>query len=116
MRADGSDAVQLTADAGNNYGPQWSPDGSTILFSSDRTGDFDVWVMDADGRNQRAITDHPADDDFPVWSSDGAFIAFQSDRYTGHTLWLMRADGSEPSELTGVGSIGWPRFAPTPAE
>jgi len=115
MRADGSDAVQLTADAGNNYGPQWSPDGSTILFSSDRTGDFDVWVMDADGGNQRAITDHPADDDFPVWSSDGAFIAFQSDRHTGHTLWLMRVDGSEPSDLTGVGAIGWPRFAPTPA-
>ena len=116
MRADGSDPVQLTTDAGNNYGPQWSPDGSTILFSSDRTGDFDVWVMDADGSDQRPITDHPADDDFPVWSSDGAFIAFQSDRYSGDTLWLMRADGSEQSELTGVGSIGWPRFAPAAQE
>jgi Tol biopolymer transport system component len=35
--------------------PTWSPDGSQIAFLTDRTGQWEIWVMNADGSNQRSL-------------------------------------------------------------
>ena len=43
--------------------PAWSPDGSRIVFHSDRTGGRDIYVMNADGSGVRRLTDDPASDD-----------------------------------------------------
>lgn len=39
----------------NNAAPVWSPDGSQIAFMTDRTGQWDIWIMHADGSNQRPM-------------------------------------------------------------
>lgn len=39
----------------NNAAPAWSPDGSQIAFLTDRTGKWEIWVMNADGSNQRPM-------------------------------------------------------------
>jgi hypothetical protein len=39
----------------NNVAPTWSPDGSQIAFLTDRTGRWEIWVMNADGSNQRPL-------------------------------------------------------------
>lgn len=39
----------------NNAAPAWSPDGSQIAFLTDRTGQWEIWVMNADGSNQRPL-------------------------------------------------------------
>lgn len=46
----------LTHGKGDNGAPAWSPDGSQIAFESDRTGDWDIWVMNADGSNPVNLT------------------------------------------------------------
>lgn len=56
MRPDGSDVVRLTEVAGIDDDPVWSPDGRQIAFESDRTGNYDIWVMNADGTNQINLT------------------------------------------------------------
>ncbi len=57
MNADGSDQRQLTTEPApaSSDNPIWSPDGTKILFDTNRRGKVEIWVMDADGRNQKAL-------------------------------------------------------------
>ena len=75
-----------------------------ILFSSDRSGSFQIYVMNADGRDQRRLT-HGGDNDFsPAWSPDGTRIAFSSNRGSAdgfdYRLFVMDADGTNVRQLT----------------
>ena len=63
--------------------PDWSPDGTKIVFTSDLDDPFvnhEIYVMDANGENLVRLTNNPAGDYEPVWSPDGAKIAFVTER------------------------------------
>jgi len=83
-----------------NASPEYSPDGHHILFTSDRTGDNDIFVMNADGSGAVNLSRNPALEMHPKWSPDGALIYFDSDRSGDHEVWVMDADGSDPRQLT----------------
>jgi dipeptidyl aminopeptidase/acylaminoacyl peptidase len=51
MSSDGSEVNQVTDSPATDHDPCWSPDGRQILFTSDRDGALDLYVMDADGSN-----------------------------------------------------------------
>src|SRR5205814_8205961 len=75
MRADGTHVRRLTDSPGLDEGPECSPDGTKIAFSSARDGQQEIYVMDADGSNPRRLTDNPARDESPDWQTlpfDGA--------------------------------------------
>ena len=78
MNADGANQINLTDNPAEDSRSSWSPDGSKILFDSDRNGDLEVYVMNADGSNQINLTNNPALDSSPSWSPDGTKIAFHS--------------------------------------
>ncbi len=65
---DTREIVRLTQDQGNNEDPAWSPDGRHIVFSSTRTGESKLFIMNADGTNQRLITKQPGSFSTPDWS------------------------------------------------
>jgi Tol biopolymer transport system component len=76
----------------------WSPDGSKILFWSERDGGkMNIYVMNADGSDQKQLTNGKYDDS-ASWSPDGKRIAFTSG--DNGQLYMMNADGSELSRLT----------------
>ena len=60
----------------NNQAQAQPPRLAQIAFTTNRDGNFEIYVMDADGNNVRRLTDHPATDYGPAWSPDGRFIAF----------------------------------------
>jgi hypothetical protein len=78
----------------------WSPDGSQIVFVSNRDGNFEIYVMDADGTNQTRLTNDAASDDRATWSPDGSQIAFESNRDGNFEIYVMDADGTNQARLT----------------
>lgn len=100
MNADGSDIRRLTFHTDNDRSPRISPDGSRILFVSDRDGNSEIYVMNLDGSDVRNLTYSPFDDYSPSWSSDGSRIAFVSDRIGNPNIYVMTADGTRSASLT----------------
>ena len=91
---DGGAPAQLT-DNPSDTNPEISPDGSTIVFMSDRGGNWEIYRMDIDGQNLKALTTDKASDGLPTWSPDGSKIAFVSNRDGEWSVWVMGADGSD---------------------
>jgi Tol biopolymer transport system component len=95
MSPDGSHRRLVIDFAGMEFNPSWSPDGTRLLFTSDSSGNSDVWIVDADGRNARNLTIGWVDKDGAIgWTPDGT-VLFASDRsHTGGVfVYAMSADG-----------------------
>jgi TolB protein len=93
------DVIQATDSGRSSYGPRWSPDSAYIVFASDRTGDGDIYVMNADGTNEvlLSIGDGGAEDRSPSVSPDGLWIAFMSNRDADGRFqtYTMRFNGTD---------------------
>ena len=131
MDDDGKNQRNLTNHPSDDYAPSWSPDGTRIVFMSDRDGHvpkgdvlptFEIYVMDADGGNQQNLTNDPSHDMYPAWSPDGKRIAFTSYR-DGHVhaihgrptaeIYVMDADGGNPQHLTNdLNDDRYPSWSP----
>lgn len=80
-RPDGSDLKMISGPPGYNAECVYSPDGGTILFTSDRQGDLDLYTMKPDGSNVRRITRQLGYDGGGFFSPDGRRIVFRAHHY-----------------------------------
>lgn len=97
--SDGKEPSQLT-NTGHNISLTWSPDGSKIAFSSLRSEDWEIFVMNRNGSNQINLAN---DGVAPLWSPDGSKIAFISgrDNFDGEfNLYIMNPDGTGQTRIT----------------
>jgi Tol biopolymer transport system component len=93
---------QLTADAGNNFDPDVSPDGHYIVFSSDRTGTRSIWRMNIDGSDPVQLTS--SRDYNPSISPDGKEVYYEN--FSGNARFFkVSIDGGEPVRLTDADKI-----------
>ena len=94
----GTDVQRITVNKARDQFPRFSPDGQWIAFSSNREGNYDVYVVPAAGGEPRQLTFHTADDNVVGWTPDGKKIIFSSTRGNGAfpsvaTLWEVPVDG-----------------------
>ncbi len=112
VKEDGSALQRLTSHPARDIAPRYSPDGKWIAFSSNRYGNYDVFVMPAGGGDARQLTWHSAPDTVLGWSRDGKRILFSSTRGDGAfpsvaNLYEVAADGGlETPVPTDWGSSG----------
>lgn len=112
IRTDGTEAdahtVMLTDLTGIDYDPVWSPDGVHIAFSSNHTGNDEVWVVDAQTRALRQLTFNDWEwDKHPTWSPDGRQIAFFSNRTGRSQIWVMEGDGANQRNISNNDFDDW---------
>ena len=101
VRTDGTDARNITnEDVAEDNFPAWSPNGSRIAFHTNRTTNYDIFLMNPDGSALVNLTQHPAGDFLPAWSPNGSRIAFESNRDGNSEVYVMNADGSGVVRLT----------------
>jgi len=93
---------QLTFDSGSVFGPSWSPDGTFIAYTSNSSGNFDIWVKQVGGGPAIQVTKSPADDTNPDWSPDGSKIVFRSTR-EGGGIYLIPALGGNARRISSTG-------------
>jgi Tol biopolymer transport system component len=80
--------------------PAWSPDGSKIVFQSNRSGEWHLYVMNADGSSLRDLTPAMKDCRNPSFSPDGSKIVFYSAAAGNEEIYVMGADGGGVTNLT----------------
>ena len=100
---------QLTFEPGLEIEPAWSPDGRFVAFSSDQSGNFDIWVRSIGEGNSIQATKSAANDWQPDWSPDGLSLVFRSER-DGGGLFVVPALGGSERKLCGFGYH--PRWSP----
>jgi len=126
---DGSDLVALTdTDAYDAEATVCSADDS-IVFTSTRDGDLDLYRMDTDGANVKRLTEAPGYDGGAFFSPDCSQIVWRASRPTGSELeeyrsllteglvrpgelelWVANADGSEARQVTYLGGANFAPF------
>jgi Tol biopolymer transport system component len=84
--------IPITSDPGYEGEPTFSPDGETIAYVSDRTGNFEIFLKHVSGGPDIDITNNPADDVQPAFSPDGNQIAFVSSRSGSPELMFHAVD------------------------
>jgi Tol biopolymer transport system component/DNA-binding winged helix-turn-helix (wHTH) protein len=100
---------QLTFAPGLECEPAWSPDGNLIAYSSDSSGNFDIWVRPVGEGNPVRVTTSPAHDWQPDWAPVGNRLVFRSERDGGGLFVVPVLGGNERK----VSSFGYrPRWSP----
>ena len=97
----GTDERRLTASGLDEWSAEWSPDGGTLLFLTERDGgstNSAIYRMNADGSNQRPLHDSSSYEWSPSWSADGAQVLFSRSAAGRNTdrddIYIINADGS----------------------
>jgi len=99
-RAATSSNVQLIASTMREDTPQFSPDGKSIAFASERSGSTDIWVGNRDGSGLRRLTFLDGHAGTPRWSPDGKWITFDLRPPSSKPdIWVVGASGGEPRRV-----------------
>jgi len=113
QRIDGSAITQLTDDSSNDVMPALSPDGKTIAFASDRSGNWDLYLMSADGGPAVQLTSDRTHDIHPSFSPDGRHIVYCSLGERSGQWQLVTIDVDNPTTKRYIGHGLFPQWSPT---
>ncbi|MCJ7629865.1 MAG: serine/threonine-protein kinase, partial [Longimicrobiales bacterium] len=107
-----ADVTQLTYDEADFESIDSGRNGQ-LLVSSDRSGNWDIYLLPAEGGDLQPLTTDPALDAGPRWKPDGSEVAFYSTRSGHRQLWIMPVGGGPPRQLAHTEGENWyPAWSP----
>jgi Tol biopolymer transport system component len=126
----GKNTKRLTNSPGYDAEAVLSPKGDKILFTSDRSGDLELWTMNLDGSNPKQITNALGYDGGAFFSKDGTKIVYRASRPktdaeikeykdllkeglvapVAMEIFVCNADGSNVHQVTNLGKANWAPF------
>src|SRR5258707_1160693 len=84
-----------------------------LLIVSKRSGNAEIYLVDAKGQGARNLTNNNSENSYPAWSPDGKSIAFASDRDGAMNIFVMDDDGGNVKQLTkGADRSRCPAWSP----
>lgn len=95
---------RLTAGEAQDRQPVYSPDGRYVMFSSNRSGNLDLWRLELASGALLQLTDDPAQDWDPAFMPDGESIIWSSDRSGNLEIWTATAVGAEARQVSHNGA------------
>ena len=104
MPVAGGEATRLTSGLPHDMQPRFSPDGTRIVYVSDRSGDDNVWLIDAEGGEPTQLSKGIGSTFLsPEWMPDEKYIVVSRARpFLGlEKLWLYHVDGGTGLEMVG---------------
>ena len=106
--------VDLSDAASNLKQPNWSPDGSLILYQKQEGEAWDIWLMDIDGQNKQRLTSNGESTD-AVFSQDGNWVIYSSggEDLKQANIFKISVSGGNPQQLTNSKNYdGAPSISP----
>lgn len=95
-----NDPVLIAGSAGDELYPRLSRDSSAVIYSSDESGDMEIYHMNINGSGKTNLTNAPGQDYSPSWSLDNQWIAYVHEINGKPQVFVMRSDGSEKRQVT----------------
>lgn len=112
----GGEATRLTTHAAQDFDFNWSPDGTKVVFISDRGGTYDLYSLDVKSKQVQRLHEDTNDDISPSFSPDGKSIAYLHSGPAGG-LYVHPSEGGEPRRVAeaignnlfgvGINSYAW---------
>ena len=107
---------RMTASPHEDVLPGWSADGQWLYFTSNRSGQPDIWKMRADqpGKDADALRITHQGGFYAVESPDARWLYYSKERALETAIWKVPVDGGEETPLIGQALAGWGNLVATP--
>ena len=93
-------AKKFAASIYSEHDPNFSPDGSRVVFTSNRTGEYAIWLADADGGNLLQLTDSSNEVNSPRFSPDGSKVVYDGMTDRNSDIFVVSAEGGAARRVT----------------
>lgn len=113
INEDGTGLKRLTNSKNNNVKPQWSPDGSKVMYLTKKGKKHEIRVMNSDGSNQIKLAGDCNIQYPPSWSPDGSKILFVVKVKSKNIIYTVSTNGNNLTRITEIGTDNaYPSWSP----
>ena len=111
-KVEGSALTQLTGDPAADVQPCFSPDGTKVAFCSNRSGNWDIWMINRDGTGLVQLTRDRGDEIAPSWSPNGTQLAYTVWGYRTHQWEIWTLNVEQPATRSFLAHGMFPKWSP----